>query len=332
MSAMLAMVVLRGVLFLFSLLNAALKSGMDLHRLSVYNYPAESDSRILKWVPRFVSMLFKSLLPGHGSLKQRPAYSLHRIVFHTGMFVSVFCLSYHIDAWEETLPRWVLSYLSMLELPDGFIEYTSLFVIISMLYLIVKRWALTHLRQYSGIWDVILPGVILAPFVSGYLAMTGHETSFALIDDNLDTIHILSGNIFLLAAGFLFCRTVIAEKRCVSCVACVNNCPANALSTQIAGERLIIAYAGQRCIHCGTCMKVCDEGASQLRHVLGIPLPVRKKVLHTSQMAICQTCHAGFVPLNHLEKLQQKNVDYDIGVCPDCRSLSHAQIQKKLLA
>lgn len=331
MSAMLAVVMLRVVLFLFSLLNAALKSGTDLHRLSAYHYPAESDSKRLKWAPRYVLMLIKSLLPGHGSLKQRPAYVLHRIVFHAGMFVSVFGLSYHIDAWEETLPAWVLAYLPMSELPDGFIEFTSLFVIISMLYLIVKRWALAHSRQSSGIWDVILAGVIIAPFLSGYLAMTGQETSVALIDDNLDTIHVLSGDIFFLTAGFLFCRTVIDKRRCVSCVACVNNCPANALSTQIAGERLIISYAAQRCIHCGTCMKVCDDGASQLRHALSIPLPGRKKVLHTSQMAVCKSCHAGFAPLNHLEKLRQKNMDYDIRVCPDCRSLSHARIHKALL-
>jgi Pyruvate/2-oxoacid:ferredoxin oxidoreductase delta subunit len=248
------------------------------------------------------------------------------------MFISVFCLSYHIDAWEETLPEWVLSYLPMSELPDGFIESASLFVIISMLYLSVKRWVLAHSRQCSGIWDAILPGVILAPFVSGYLAMTGQETAVALIDNNLDTIHVLSGNIFLLAAGFLFCRTVIDKRRCVGCVACVNNCPANALSSQTAGDRLIISYAAQRCIHCGTCMKVCDDRASQLRHALSIPLPGRQKVLHTAQMAVCKTCRAGFASLNHLEKLQQKNMDYDIGICPDCRSLSHAQVQKERLA
>ena len=152
------------------------------------------------------------------------------------------------------------------------------------------------------------------------------------LSGNTQNLHLMFGNIFLLAASFLFCRTVIDKRRCVSWVACVNNCPANALSSRRTGERLIISYAGQRCIHCGTCLKVCDDRASQLRHALSIPLPGRKKVLHTSQMAVCKSCHAEFAPLNHLEKLQQINMDYDIGICPDCRSLSHARIQKELLA
>jgi len=229
------------------------------------------------------------------------------------------------------LPQWILSFLPAFTLPDELLEYAALFVIFSVIYMFLKRWILKDMRLRSGPFDFVLSLVVLIPFVSGYYAMTDMGISIAFIDYNLDTIHILSGDIFILAACFLFCRTVITKKRCVACLACVNSCPAGALGTLDIKEMRHIHYIAGNCIHCGTCMAVCEDRASELRHVPGIPWPGRQKELFSAEMSACKTCNTLFVTQKQLEKLQQKNIDSDLSTCPECRQFSHAKVQRNFI-
>jgi len=276
--------------------------------------------------------LLRSFLPGCKFFPSRPLFVVHRIIFHICLFICFFFLNLHIDAWGNTLPQWILYFLPSDALSNKLTECAALFVIFSVIYMFLKRWILKDLRQNSRLFDFTLPFVILIPFVTGYFNMTGQETSIQFLDNNFDTIHILSGEICILTGCFLFCRTVIIKKRCVACLACVNNCPSGALETEDVKEMRHIHYAAGNCIHCGTCVAVCEECASELRHILGLPWPGRKQELCAIEMFACKTCNTLFATQRQLYKLQQKNIDYDLAICPECRQLSHAKSQQKLLS
>jgi ferredoxin len=320
MATMILMVLLRFALFVISLFRDIPGSG------------SASDAQ-LESVSLLMALLnfLRSFVPGYQYLKVKPFYVLHRIFFHVCLFVCIFFLSFHVYAWEDTLPQWVLYLLPSYVLSDKLVEYTALFVIFSVIYMFLKRWILKDLRQSSGPFDFMLPFVILIPFVTGYYAMTGQQTAMAFIDYNLDTIHVLSGDLFILVAGFLFCKTIIIKKRCIACLACVNNCPTRALVTKDVENMRHIHYTAENCIHCGTCVAVCEDRASGLRHSLGIPWPGRQKELCTSEMSACKICNTLFATKKQLDKIQQKNIDCDLGICPECRQFSHARTQQKLL-
>ncbi len=272
-----------------------------------------------------------SFLPGCKFFPSRPLYVIHRIIFHVCLFVCFFFLSLHIDAWEDTLPQWILYFLPSCTLSNKLIECAALFVIVSIIYMFLKRWILKDMRHNSRPFDFILYFVILIPFVTGYCSMAGQETSIAFLDNSLSTFHILSGEIFILTACFLFCRTVIIKKRCVACLACVNNCPVGALETEDVKEMRHIHYIAENCIHCGACVAVCEECASELHHIGGLPWSGGKQELCAVEIFTCRTCNTPFATKKQLHNLQQKNIDFDLGICPECRQLSHAQSQQKLL-
>lgn len=279
----------------------------------------------------FIVTVCRTFFPGHACLTARPIYVFHRAVFHLAMAVSILFLSFHVYLWQESLPGWILRLMPEAELPDAWIEAASVFVILSAIWLMAGRLIEKPRRQGSILFDMLLYLIVLFPFLSGYCLMTGMETSIGLIDDNLATLHLSSGTVFVLTAGFLLCQTRIHSDRCIGCLACVNNCPTGALSVREAEGRATIRYHAPVCVHCGTCLRVCSDRASSLRHTLSIPFKAGIQGLCTVDLAVCTACHKKFAPVKHLEKLCAQGIDHDISVCPECRSLVHADLLKGTL-
>lgn len=58
------------------------------------------------------------------------------------------------------------------------------------------------------------------------------------------------------------------NERCNGCLACVQNCPANALDHRDEGETRTILHSMTRCARCATCWRICPQDAIEFQHLL----------------------------------------------------------------
>ena len=58
------------------------------------------------------------------------------------------------------------------------------------------------------------------------------------------------------------------NDRCNGCLACVQNCPANALRSEDMGDQRTLAHNMARCARCATCWRVCPQEAIEFQHIL----------------------------------------------------------------
>ena len=58
----------------------------------------------------------------------------------------------------------------------------------------------------------------------------------------------------------------VVNEKCNGCLACVQNCPANALSWKdIEGKRTIL-HNMARCVRCANCWRICPQHAIEFQH------------------------------------------------------------------
>jgi formate hydrogenlyase subunit 6/NADH:ubiquinone oxidoreductase subunit I len=84
------------------------------------------------------------------------------------------------------------------------------------------------------------------------------------------TIHILSGEAFMIVAVFLFCRTRLNIEKCITCGACDISCPTGTLEARDEGPVRVFTYSHYQCICCGACLNTCPEEAAELRHEISL--------------------------------------------------------------
>jgi ferredoxin hydrogenase large subunit len=58
------------------------------------------------------------------------------------------------------------------------------------------------------------------------------------------------------------------NNNCNGCLACVQNCPANALSSKDKGKKRTLLHNMAQCARCATCWRVCPEKAIEFQHML----------------------------------------------------------------
>lgn len=85
------------------------------------------------------------------------------------------------------------------------------------------------------------------------------------------------------------------NDRCNGCLACVENCPANALKATQEGEKQTLFHNMAKCARCATCWRVCPQEAIEFQHLLEnqwdevITLDIVRcricgEILHTEQL------------------------------------------------
>ena len=134
------------------------------------------------------SIIFWLFPYGTHSWRNNPVFTFWVFLLHIGLLVTpIFLLGHNILLKE----RWGIS---LWTLPEGVADVLTVLVIVSVVFLILRRIALPEVRLITTAYDYLLLAIAVAPFITGFLAF--HRTPdyyFWLM------AHIISGEILLVA-------------------------------------------------------------------------------------------------------------------------------------
>ena len=134
------------------------------------------------------SILYWLFPYGTRSWRHNPWFTLWVFLMHIGLlFVPIFLLGHSV------LMRERLGF-GLWSMPEGLADVLTILVIVSVIFLTLRRIALPEVRLITTLYDYLLLVVAVAPFVTGYIASHGTPNySFWII------AHVLSGEILLIA-------------------------------------------------------------------------------------------------------------------------------------
>ncbi len=103
----------------------------------------------------------------------------------------------------------------------------------------------------------------------------------------------------------------ILKHKCTGCLACVENCPANALDFKdVAGKRIIL-HNMVRCARCGNCWRICPKEAIDF----GFFLEDKWEEVVSLELVKCEVCGEPIYTSNLKEAL----VDQKDLIVPLCK-------------
>ena len=278
--------------------------------------------RFLGWKNNFSNFL-RLLLPYHKAAVLRPAYFSIRLIYHVCLFVVPVWFSGHIVLWEESRFEWTWT-----PLPDMWIDWMTLAVLLLTFFFLLKRCLVKHVRIHSTASDYLLLIITGLPFLTGYFLTHGTLDFFPILSDYLFTMHVLSGEIFLLAACFLFYRSRLNALKCTGCAACTVSCPTMTLESIDNEKTRSFTYSHYQCICCGECVSTCPEGAVELRHAISFRKlfqALKKYDIQRVDLTACETCGTYYLPTEQLKKIRLKNIDNHVRRCPACKQIAYAE-------
>ena len=131
-----------------------------------------------------------------------------------------------------------------------------------------------------------------------------------------------------LPAGAPFGEIHIDAGRCTLCMACVSQCPANALAAGDDSPQLRFVEA--RCVQCGLCSRSCPEQAIQLkpRFLYDHAQRSQLRILNQDQPFCCIRCNKPFATRSVIERITDKMKHHPmfsgdallrLKMCEDCR-------------
>ncbi len=247
-------------------------------------------------------LIARLLLPFHNAVLKKPFYSLLRYGFHVCLFVVPIWFSGHVSLWEESRFEWYWT-----PIPDNWADRMTLVVLGICSYFLLRRIVFSIIRKNAAVGDVLFIILTALPFLTGYFYTHGSLDHIPFFETYLWYFHVLSAEAMLLMIVFLFLRTRLAADRCTGCAACEINCPTKTLETKDIQRRRVFSYSHYQCIACGTCVAVCPENASELRHEINFAHLYRifaKRPIRTVEMAVCESCGALIAPQPQIKKLQ----------------------------
>ena len=270
-----------------------------------------------------IKTIARSFFPLHSVFIKRPIYTVVRYIFHVSLILVPFCYSGHIMIWEaleiEFYPP---------ELSDLWIDRLAVITIFIGIWFLIRRIFLPKIRKSSSTFDYIFIIIATLPFISGYYLVSGTPDLIFFLDNSMWNIHIISGEIFILCAAFLFCSTRIDPDKCIACASCEIACPSGTLETTDKDDNRTFKYSHYQCICCGSCIFSCPEDAVELRHNISLIKFFKvniKSIIRTAKLKRCIRCTKVFTPEPIFEKI---NINFNheyLKLCPECRKHDHAK-------
>jgi len=265
----------------------------------------------------------RAFLPYHRSVARKPIYAFSRYLFHLCAFGVPIWLYGHIILWEESVFEF-----SWQPLPDTWADRLTLIVLGLAAWFFLRRIFFKHIRIKSSLSDYLLIILVALPFATGYFLT--HETLdfIPFFYDFMMPIHVLSGELTLVIAVFLFCKIRLDRNTCIGCAACEISCPTGTLETSDEEGVRVFAYSHYRCICCGACVRTCPERAAELRHEIGVRNIFQlfsKNAIRTVELSLCKKCSAPYFPTPQLDKAETLLAAGFVHLCPACKAAATAE-------
>jgi len=137
------------------------------------------------------------LLPLNRDVVKNPVFTMLAYIFHICLIVVPIWLSGHIALWEESRFEW-----SWGAIPDGMADWMTLIFIGIAVFFLLRRIISADIRLISTCSDYFLLIVTALPFLTGYFLTHGTVDSIGFLGDNIQIIHILSGELMLILIPF----------------------------------------------------------------------------------------------------------------------------------
>ena len=134
------------------------------------------------------SILFWLMPFGTRSWRNNPWFTLWVFLMHVGLLITPVFLLGHNVLMRERLG------FSLWTIPEGLADFLTILVMVSVVFLILRRIALPEVRLITSAYDYLLLAIAVAPFVTGFIAFHAAANYSTWI-----IIHALCGEIFLVA-------------------------------------------------------------------------------------------------------------------------------------
>ena len=305
------------IVFLFFIIGITMRFAIFFYTLT------KSTKRKQFELGYFFTIWGGPLLPLHRAAIKKPAYVLLRYLFHICMIVVPVWFSGHIFLWEESTFEWYWT-----PMPDKWSDFITLLILGICILFLLRRSILTNIRLKSSMSDYLFIIIVALPFITGYFLTHGTIDSISFFENNMETIHMFSGEVMLIAAVLLFYKIRLNVTKCIGCAACELSCSASALESNDEVNRRFFVYSAQQCICCGACVKTCPENAAELIHEISFrrlfKLPAKQEI-SSVELNSCKKCGAMIAPTPQIEKMAKiMTVDY-LAFCPTCKNDNYAK-------
>ena len=151
--------------------------------LVIYNHAS------LAWGAKSI---FYWMVPwGSASMRLQPVFTLMVFVFHVTLLAVPLFFYAHNVMWDEALG------ISLWSMPNIWADVMSVILLISIIFLFIRRIVRREVRILTGAWDYVLLGLTALPFLTGFLAyhqLGPYET--------IMIAHVLTGEILLILIPF----------------------------------------------------------------------------------------------------------------------------------
>jgi len=144
-----------------------------------------------------LATLGRWLLPLNKDVTKNPIFTILGYMFHICLIVVPIWFSGHISLWEESRFEWYWT-----PIPDGLADWMTLIFMAIALFFLLRRIISADIRLLSTFSDYLLIVVVALPFITGYFLTHGTVDNIGFLGDNIQVIHMLSGELMLILIPF----------------------------------------------------------------------------------------------------------------------------------
>ncbi|HUU79810.1 MAG TPA: nitrate reductase [Acidobacteriota bacterium] len=137
------------------------------------------------------------LLPLNKDVLKNPVFTISGYIFHICLIVVPIWFSGHITLWQESRLEWSWS-----AIPDGLADWMTIVFLGIALFFLLRRIISADIRLLSTFSDYFLLVVTALPFLSGYFVTHGTLDGIGFLGDNMQVIHMLTGELMLILIPF----------------------------------------------------------------------------------------------------------------------------------
>ena len=144
-----------------------------------------------------LATLGRWMIPLNRDVVKNPVFVILAYIFHICLIIVPIWFSGHISLWEESRFEW-----SWTPIPDGLADWMTLIFLAIALFFFLRRVISADIRLLSTFSDYLLIVVIALPFVTGYFLTHGTIDNIGFLGENIQIIHMLSGELMLILIPF----------------------------------------------------------------------------------------------------------------------------------